>query len=142
MKRIALTAVALLCLGAAHSQNIPEYHDTEVEASREYVEGNAYQKDLLLYADMLGDTHPYYADAEHRAKLQRRVGKIYKECGKIGDVAEFKLYLAKVAASLHDDILLELVESFTRKANAPKSEKQQDDDDSYLWDTIYSPAMQ
>ena len=58
MKRIALTAVALLCLGAAHSQNIPEYHDTEVEASREYIEGNAYQKDLLLYADMLGDTHP------------------------------------------------------------------------------------
>lgn len=102
MKRIALTAVALLCLGAAHSQNIPEYHDTEVEASREYVEGNAYQKDLLLYADMLGDTHPYYANAEHRAKLQRRVGKIYKECGKMGDVADFKLRLSKLAASLHD----------------------------------------
>ena len=102
MKRIALTAVALLCLGAAHSQNIPEYHDTEVEASREYVEGNAYQKDLLLYADMLGDTHPYYADTEHRAKLQRRVGKIYKEYGKIGDVADFKLRLSKLAASLHD----------------------------------------
>ena len=98
MKRIALTAVALLCLGAAHSQNIPEYHDVEIEASREYVEGNAYQKDLLLYADMLGDTHPYYANAEHRAKLQKRVRKMYKECGKIGDVAEFKLYLAKVAA--------------------------------------------
>ena len=102
MKRIALTAVALLCLGAAHSQNIPEYHDTEVEASREYVEGNAYQKDLLLYAEMLGDTHPYYADAEHRAKLQKRVRKMYKECGKIDDITEFKLYLAKVAASLHD----------------------------------------
>ena len=102
MKRIALTAVALLCLGAAHSQNIPEYHDTEVEASREYIEGNAYQKDLLLYADMLGDTHPYYADAEHRAKLQRCVGKIYKECGKITEVSDFKLRLSKLAASLHD----------------------------------------
>lgn len=102
MKRIALTAVALLCLGAAHSQNIPEYHDTEVEASREYIEGNAYQKDLLLYADMLGDTHPYYADAEHRAKLQRCAGKIYKECGKITEVSDFKLRLSKLAASLHD----------------------------------------
>ena len=102
MKRISLLATALLSLGIAYGQNIPAHHDTEIEASREYVEGNAFQKDMLLYADMLGDTHPYYADAEHRAKLQKRVRKMYKECGKIGDVAEFKLFLAKVAASLHD----------------------------------------
>lgn len=95
-------ATALLSLGIAYGQNIPAYHDTEIEASKEYVEGNAYQKDLLLYADMLGDTHPYYANAEHRAKLQKRVRKMYKECGKIDHITEFKLYLAKVAASLHD----------------------------------------
>ncbi|MBO5855411.1 MAG: hypothetical protein J6Q62_01970 [Alistipes sp.] len=102
MKRISLMATALLSLGIAYGQNIPAYHDTEIEASKEYVEGNAYQKDLLLYADMLGDTHPYYANAEHRAKLQKRVRKMYKECGKIDHITEFKLYLAKVAASLHD----------------------------------------
>lgn len=102
MKRISLLATALLSLGIAYGQNIPAYHDTEIEASREYVEGNAFQKDMLLYADMLGDTHPYYANTDHHAKLQKRLRKMYKECGKIGDIAEFKPYLAKVAAALHD----------------------------------------
>ena len=102
MKRISLLATALLSLGIAYGQNIPTYHNTEIEASREYVEGNAFQKDMLLYADMLGDTHPYYANDDNSAKLQKRLRKMYKECGKIGDIAEFKLYLAKVAATLHD----------------------------------------
>lgn len=102
MKRLLLLATALLSLGIAYGQNIPAYHDAEIEATKAYSEGNSFQKDLLLYADMLGDTHPYYANAEHRAKLQKRVRKMYKECGKIGNVAEFKLYLAKVAATLHD----------------------------------------
>lgn len=102
MKRLLLLATVLLGWGVAYGQNIPAYHDAEIEATKAYSEGNSFQKDLLLYADMLGDTHPYYANAEHRAKLQKRVRKMYKECGKIGNVAEFKLYLAKVAATLHD----------------------------------------
>lgn len=102
MKRLLLLATALLGWGVAYGQNIPAYHDAEIEATKAYSEGNSFQKDLLLYADMLGDTHPYYANAEHRAKLQKHVRKMYKECGKIGNVAEFKLYLAKVAATLHD----------------------------------------
>lgn len=102
MKRLLLLATALLGWGVAYGQNISAYHDAEIEATKAYSEGNSFQKDLLLYADMLGDTHPYYANAEHRAKLQKRVRKMYKECGKIGNVAEFKLYLAKVAATLHD----------------------------------------
>ena len=102
MQRLLLLATALLGWGVAYGQNIPAYHDAEIEATKAYSEGNSFQKDLLLYADMLGDTHPYYANAEHRAKLQKRVRKMYKECGKIGNVAEFKLYLAKVAATLHD----------------------------------------
>lgn len=102
MKRLLLLATALLGWGVAYGHNTVVYHDTEVEATEAYINGNDFQKDLLLYADMLGDTHPYYANAEHRAKLQKRVRKMYKECGKIGNVAEFKLYLAKVAATLHD----------------------------------------
>ena len=102
MKRLLLLATALLGWGVAYGHNTVVYHDTEVEATEAYINGNDFHKDLLLYADMLGDTHPYYANAEHRAKLQKRVRKMYKECGKIGNVAEFKLYLAKVAATLHD----------------------------------------
>lgn len=102
MKHISLLATALLSLGIAYGQNIPTYHNTEIEASKEYAEGNIYQRDMLLYIDMLGDTHPYYANADHRAKLEKRVHKMYKKCGKIDDIAEFRLFLAKVAATLHD----------------------------------------
>lgn len=102
MKRIFILAVALMCVVVAFGQNIPHYHDVDVEASREYVEGNAYQKDLLLYVDMLGDTHPYYAVAKHRTKLNKSAKRLYRECGNIEDVTEFKLLLARVAASLDD----------------------------------------
>lgn len=102
MKRLLLLATALLGWGVAYGHNTVVYHDTEVEATEAYINGNDFQKDLLLYADMLGDTHPYFADSKHRAALDRRVSKLYRECGKIGNVAEFKLYLAKVAATLHD----------------------------------------
>ncbi len=51
---------------------------------------------------MLANTHPYYADAGHRAKLERQARKMYKECEEITDADKFKVYLATIAASLND----------------------------------------
>ncbi|MBP3433105.1 MAG: hypothetical protein J6K40_05190 [Alistipes sp.] len=102
MKRIILIIVVLVVAPTLYGQNIPEYHNEAVEASADYQQGNAFQQDLLLYADMLSSTHPYYADAKHRKGLERRVRRVYKECGKIEDVADFKLSLARLAASLGD----------------------------------------
>ena len=79
MKRLLLLATALLGWGVAYGHNIVVYHDIEVEATEAYINGNDFQTDLVLYADMLGGTRPYYANAEHRAKLQKRVRKMYKE---------------------------------------------------------------
>lgn len=102
MRRIILIIAALVVAPTLYGQNIPEYRNDAVELSAEYKQGNAFQQDLLLYADMLSSTHPYYADAKHRKGLERRVRKVYKECGKIEDVADFKLTLARLAASLGD----------------------------------------
>ena len=66
-----------MCLG----QNIPVLHNESVESSSTYIDGNNYQKDLLLYVDMLQATHPYYADAKHCAQLDKQARKLYKECG-------------------------------------------------------------
>lgn len=103
MKRILLVALALLqgltmCLG----QNIPVLHNESVESSSTYIDGNNYQKDLLLYVDMLQATHPYYADAKHCAQLDKQARKLYKECGGIDNDIDFKVCLAKLAASLGD----------------------------------------
>ena len=103
MKRLLLAVIALLqgltmCLG----QNIPILHNESVENSSEYINGNNYQKDLLLYVDMLKATHPYYADTKHCAQLNKQTQKLYKECGNIDDDLDFKVCLAKLAASLGD----------------------------------------
>lgn len=103
MKRLFLLMMVLLqgvavCLG----QNIPVLHNEEVESRNEYIDGNNYQKDLLLYVDMLKATHPYYADTKHCAQLDKQTRKLYKECGGIDNDMDFKVCLAKLAASLGD----------------------------------------
>ena len=103
MKRLLLILVApiasmVVCFG----QNAPKLHNEEIESSAQYLSGNIYQKDLLLYVDMLGATHPYYANETNRAKLNKRVKKMYKECAEIDNTIAFKAYLQRFASSLHD----------------------------------------
>lgn len=99
---LSIIGTLLLGLTLSYGQNIPTIHNEQIESSSEYQEGNDFQKDLLLYIDMLTNTHPYYADAGHRAKLERHARKMYKECEKITDADKFKVYLATIAASLND----------------------------------------
>lgn len=103
MRRI-LFSTALIIIGtiATMGQNIPMIHSEEVEHSREYLRGNDFQKDLLLYVDMLAKTHPYYADTKHCAELNKRSRKMYQECGNITELITFKLLLARLASSLND----------------------------------------
>lgn len=102
--KLILSIVITLFLGTTFSygQEIPTIRQEAVENSSMYQNENLFQKDLLLYVDMLSNTHPYYADVGHRAKLERQARKMYKECGKITDVKSFKVYLAQIAASLND----------------------------------------
>ena len=51
---------------------------------------------------MLKATHPYYADTKHCAQLDKQTRKLYKECGGIDNDMDFKVCLAKLAASLGD----------------------------------------
>ncbi len=103
MKHTLFTLVAIIlgatfCLG----QNIPTIQNEHIETSVKYQEGNKYQRDLLLYVDMLKATHPYYADIKHQAQLDKQVKNMYKACGRITNDLDFKVYLAKIAARLND----------------------------------------
>ena len=63
MKRLLLILIApIVCIAVCFGQNAPKLHNEAIESSKRYKKGNIYQKDLLLYVDMLGETHPYYAD--------------------------------------------------------------------------------
>lgn len=103
MKRILLIILSsVIGVSALSAQNIPTYESHEVASSKKYQKGSIYQKDLLLYVDMLLSTHPYYADKAHADALLKRLNKMYKECADIDDAVEFQVYLAKIASALND----------------------------------------
>ena len=103
MKRLLLILVApIASMAVCFSQNAPKLHNEEIESSARYQEGNIYQKDLLLYMNMLGETHPYYANEANRAKLEKQTKKMYRECAKIDNTTYFKIYLQSFVSSLHD----------------------------------------
>ena len=62
MKRI-VTIVLTLVMSSLflNAQDYPAVSYDDIEASKMYVKGNEYQKDLLLYSKTLELTHPYYA---------------------------------------------------------------------------------
>ena len=103
MKRTLLTlALTLMCCAICVGQNPLTFPRESVESTKMYHKGNIYQKDLLFYIDILKTTHPYYADAEHCAELDKQAERLYKECGKITNTLDFRVSIAKLAASLHD----------------------------------------
>lgn len=103
MRHYLLTVVALIGFATICSgQNIATYHNQDIESSPLYENGNPYQRDLLLYVDMLKSTHPYFADSKHCSKFDKQTRRMYKECGKITNDIDFKVYIAKIAASLND----------------------------------------
>ena len=103
MKRLLLILVApIVCIAVCFGQNAPKLHNEAIESSARYQKGNIYQKDLLLYVDMLGETHPYYANEANRAKLEKQAKRMYRECAKINTTRYFKTYLQRFASSLND----------------------------------------
>ena len=103
MKRTLLTiGIAIISMCGCFGQKMPKLHNEVIEASKEYQMGNAFQKDLLLYVDMLGKTHPYYADRKNLRKLDRDARKWYKECGKLTDTSDFRVFLETIVSSLND----------------------------------------
>ena len=50
MKRTLLTiGIAIISMCTCFGQKMPKLHNETIEASKEYQNGNAFQKDLLLY---------------------------------------------------------------------------------------------
>ena len=57
---------------ATQAQNMSMYkalNDSAYQTTADYQAGNKYQKDAILFMDMVADTHPYYIKPERRAEL-------------------------------------------------------------------------
>ena len=103
MKRILtiLTGI-LLTYVSLNAQDYPAVSYDDIEASKMYVKGNEYQKDLLLYSKTLELTHPYYADQSNAKDLRKLTKKLYKKCADVSDLGIFCSYLQSIISPLND----------------------------------------
>ena len=77
-------------------------NDSAYQSSNEYLSGNKYQKDAILFMDMVADTHPYYIKAERRAEWFAKKDSLLKQCASIQSDEDFVDTLIAVLGPLHD----------------------------------------
>lgn len=76
--------------------------DSAYQSSNEYVSGNKYQKDAILFMDMVADTHPYYVKAERRGEWFALKDALLEQCASIVSDEDFIDALIAVLGPLHD----------------------------------------
>lgn len=106
MKNILFTLL-LLTAGwqAAQAQNLSMYktlRDSAYQTTAEYQTGNKYQKDAILFMDMVADTHPYYIKEERRAEWFAKKPVLLEKCKNIATDEDFADALIDVLGPLHD----------------------------------------
>lgn len=76
--------------------------DSAYQTEPEYQSGNKYQKDAILFMDMVADTHPYYIKAERRAEWFAKKNALLDQCKTIQSDEDFVDALIDVLGPLHD----------------------------------------
>ena len=100
-------------------------NDSAYQSSNEYLSGNKYQKDAILFMDMVADTHPYYIKAERRAEWFAKKDSLLKQCASIQSDEDFVDALIAVLGPLHDKHTdLTTVQRMQERKNASKQEPE------------------
>ena len=103
MKRaLFLTLFISLSSLVCDAQDFPNVSYEDVVSSNKYVNGNDYQKDLLLYSKTFELSHPYYADKKHVRELKKETKKLYKDFAEIDDIKTFRCGLQALTSHLND----------------------------------------
>ena len=103
MKRV-LFLTLFICISSfvCEAQDFTNVSYEEIESSKEYVNGNVFQKDLLLYSKTFELSHPYYADKKHVRELKKETKKLYKDFAEIDDIKTFRCGLQALTSHLND----------------------------------------
>jgi len=79
------------------------YHSTQIEKSKSYINGNEYQRDFLLFIDMIKNTHPLFSDnIQHPFNVDSISRLGYKKCSTIKNQDQFSNYVQSVISKLRD----------------------------------------
>lgn len=100
---ISIMIVGLLPLQAQNIKNYNVYTDSLVINSNQYINGNIYQKDFLLYIDLLKTTHPEFAPGRFSSINIDSISKEgYKWVAKCNLTDNLKVYLQSIASLIND----------------------------------------
>ena len=105
MKRILGIMFLFAALQTAAGQDLSQFKalgDSTYQASAEYVDGNKYQKDAILFMDMVADTHPYLVKPERRAEWFAKKPALLERCKDLESDEAFVDALIEVFGPLHD----------------------------------------
>lgn len=102
MKRILLLFISFLSIYTSFAQEFPTVSYPSIETSSQYLDGNKYQKDLLLYSKTYELSHPYYADSKHTKELKKVTKKLYKVFAEVDDIKTFRCGLQALTSHLND----------------------------------------
>lgn len=102
MKRIILLFISFLSIYTSFAQEFPTVSYPSIETSSQYLDGNKYQKDLLLYSKTYELSHPYYADSKHTKELKKVTKKLYKVFAEVDDIKTFRCGLQALTSHLND----------------------------------------
>lgn len=102
MKKILLLFVYCLSIYTSFAQEFPLVSYPLIEASSQYLDGNKYQKDLLLYSKTFELSHPYYANKKHVRELRKETKKLYQAFAEVDDIKTFRCGLQALTSHLND----------------------------------------
>ena len=106
MKNLWCTLLLLIggCL-TSQAQDVSKFkelNDSAYQTTTEYQAGNKYQKDAILFMDMVADTHPYYIKEERRAEWFAKKQDLLDKCKNMETDEAFADALIDVLGPLHD----------------------------------------
>lgn len=104
MKKI-LIVWAVVCSAVAMAQDLSQFKlldDSLFRNNVEYVNGNKYQRDAMLFVDMLADTHPYYVKKARRDELFAQKPNLLGKCASCDNDSAFVELLIETLGDLHD----------------------------------------
>ena len=103
MRKVFIIATFIFIAQITKAQNMHsiEYHNDSIERSKEYKEGNSFQKDFLLFIDMLETTHPAFSiDMSSPFNIDHWIGAAPRYFGSREACTLIQPYLGRSSSSL------------------------------------------
>lgn len=137
MKKNILSIIATICGVMLSAQDLSQFKaldDSLFLCNESYVKGNKYQRDAMLFVDMLSDTHPYYIKKERRDQLFAGEKTLLEKCAVCDNDSVFVSLLIETLGDLHDKHtdLIDLKQLNAKKMAAQQQEQTEKPSDAIM----------